>query len=59
MTADNPYEEVGADLRGIMGGSFSRVLPTSKTAELDMRSSAYVLDMKDVVKVMESRGIFP
>jgi len=43
MTTDNPYEEVRANLREIMGGSFSRVLPTSRTDEREMRSSTYVL----------------
>jgi len=59
MTTDNPYEGVWDNLGEIMGGSFSRALPTIRTDELDMRSSVYVLAMREPVKVMEPRGIFP
>jgi glutamate dehydrogenase (NAD(P)+) len=52
-------EEVKQKLKEIMTRSFSRVLSTSRSDELDMRSAAYVLAMKDVVKAIELRGIFP
>jgi len=52
-------EEVKEKLKEIMTRSFSRVFSTSQSDDLDMRAAAYVLAMKDVVRAIELRGIFP
>jgi glutamate dehydrogenase (NAD(P)+) len=52
-------EEIKERLKGIMVQSFSKVFSTSQLEGVDMRWAAYIVAMKEVVKVIELRGIFP
>jgi glutamate dehydrogenase (NAD(P)+) len=52
-------EEIKTRLKDIIVPAFSKVFSNSQSEGLDMRGAAYVVAMKEVVKVIELRGIFP
>jgi len=52
-------EEIKKRLKDLMRSSFAAVHGVSKTQEVDMRTAAYMLALKEVVRAAEARGMFP
>jgi len=52
-------EEIKVRLKGIMTESFHNVYETSIEYDTDMRTAAYILSVKEVIKAIDLRGLFP
>ncbi|MDD1767751.1 MAG: Glu/Leu/Phe/Val dehydrogenase [Methanomassiliicoccales archaeon] len=52
-------EEIKKRLKDLMRSSFAAVHGVSKTQEVDLRTAAYMLALKEVVRAAEARGMFP
>ncbi|MDD1768505.1 MAG: Glu/Leu/Phe/Val dehydrogenase [Methanomassiliicoccales archaeon] len=52
-------EEIKKRLKDLMTSSFAAVHGVSKTQMVDMRTAAYILALKEVVRATETRGMFP
>ena len=52
-------EEIERKLKGIMVDAFDRVHGLSVSTNVDMRTAAYMIAMRDVARAIELRGLFP
>ncbi len=52
-------EEIKKRLKDLMTSSFAAVHGISKTQKVDMRTAAYMLALKEVVRAADARGMFP
>jgi len=52
-------DEVDSKFKRIIVSAFDRVLETSKSYDVDLRSAAYIVALKRLQKVYTERGIFP
>ena len=52
-------EEIKGRLKELMTGSFHAVHGVAKTQNVDMRTAAYMLALKEIVRAIETRGMFP
>jgi glutamate dehydrogenase (NAD(P)+) len=52
-------EEIERKLKGIMVDAFDRVHDLSESTNVDMRTAAYMIAMRDVARAIKLRGLFP